>query len=547
MSRRREHLFIILLFTAFFWAILLAVHEGGRKPAAISGGKSFLGEGRIVDSMALEEATADLRRLDFDSEALEWNGEPAPSDAEEETYFFSLDPGIDEWEGSVSSVYEDARLYLTEDEYWNDKDAAVEEGHAFTFVLVGKTSYIKGYIVFTGLPTISIDYKDGAIAAKESHSGTITVIDPANDSASSTNCLFHVRGNTSSFFEKKNYRISLYSGNGKKKDRNYLGMRKDDDWILNALYTDSTRAREKVCYSLWQEVNALEETPAASSSIVYVELFMNHEYMGLYGLMVPVDGKQMGLDTGDILYKVRTWMEEYTAEGDLTDYDGENEISNANGYNYAEIKYPNGPDSSFLWEPMQAWQDFVYDTQNPEALTEGSVNMDRSNILLHNLFCVLTHAGDNTWKNTFLAFYGDETGEYTLRETIWDLNYTFGDEFVLDYSVGNTVFNADSANSMAVKTDMDYGYAALLNADAGAAEETGALWKKWRQNGITAEHIKNMFTENEEILKRSGAGLREERRWPGSCGYSEDSFEKVLSWIDRRFHFLDEYYGLGVG
>lgn len=546
MRREGRQLLIILIFAVLSAVLLAAVHSGRAAELTDSEGVYFLGSAQVVSEDTFEEIKQGRRPQDFDSEALKWNGEPAPSDEESQTYYLAQNPDNADWEGTILPAYSGARLYLLEDSRLERKSDAIEEGYAFAFVVADRASYIEGSIVFTGLPTVSIDYEDGEITAREEHSGRITVIDSAGGEASTTRCSFHVRGNTSAHYDKKNFRISLCDSRGRSRKQNYLGIREDDDWILNALYTDRTRAREKVCYSLWEEINALEEVPTASSSMQYVELFLNHEYRGLYGLMVPVDGMQMGMEQGDLLYKVRTWMREYTAQGDLTDYDGQAEIPNANGYNYAEIKYPNGPSGAFLWEPMQAWQDFVYETQNLQTLTDAGVTPDRNNLILHNLFCVLVHAGDNTWKNTFLAFYSDGDGGYTLRETIWDLNYTFGDEFVLDYSIGNTVFRADSAQSVQFGEDMDYGYAALLSSGQDTARETEALWEKWRQSGITAESVWELFEDSEETLRRSGAGRREAERWPGSCAYAEEAFEEVHAWILARFRYLDSYYAPGV-
>ena len=79
----------------------------------------------------------------------------------------------------------------------------------------------------------------------------------------------------------------------------------------------------------------------------------------------------------------------------------------------------------------------------------------------------MARAGDNTWKNLFLAAYENGRGGYILRETIWDLNYTFGDAFVWDPENGNTAFMKESTDSYKLRYDRDYGYSALVIADEG--------------------------------------------------------------------------------
>ena len=57
------------------------------------------------------------------------------------------------------------------------------------------------------------------------------------------------RGRTSLSFLKKSYKVELNNS------YSLLGMGKDDDWILDALYTDSSKVRNKLSYDLWNLIN----------------------------------------------------------------------------------------------------------------------------------------------------------------------------------------------------------------------------------------------------------------------------------------------------
>ena len=192
------------------------------------------------------------------------------------------------------------------------------------------------------------------------------VLDPYRNEYRDFECSFHVRGNTSVLFDKKSYRVELHDKNGNSLKESLLGLRKDDDWVLNSLGTDKTLAREKVCYDLWEELGRMEEHPVPAPAMEYAELYMNGSYMGIYGLMYPVDRKLMGMRTGDILYKIRTWKEEMDAPGRLDDYNGLNEVLNTNGVCLCFIEYPEERMKAlFDWGPLQAYQDFVFDAQGP--------------------------------------------------------------------------------------------------------------------------------------------------------------------------------------
>ena len=97
-------------------------------------------------------------------------------------------------------------------------------------------------MAFTGLPTLTI-------RGGEEEYAELVLTDPENrDGAggvTAAGCRYHVRGAISVTFPKKSYKVSLRTQDGEKVKENLLGLRKDDDWILNAMYTDSSYLREK--------------------------------------------------------------------------------------------------------------------------------------------------------------------------------------------------------------------------------------------------------------------------------------------------------------
>ena len=67
----------------------------------------------------------------------------------------------------------------------------------------------------------------------------------------STRIEINERGNTSRRFPKKSYRVKIVDEEGQKQDLSIAGLRSDDDWILNPLYTDTSKIREALAYDLW--------------------------------------------------------------------------------------------------------------------------------------------------------------------------------------------------------------------------------------------------------------------------------------------------------
>ena len=78
------------------------------------------------------------------------------------------------------------------------------------------------------------------------------------------------------------------------------------------MYSDASKIRDKLSADLWNSFGSKRtELPEAKlgTDLVYVEVFFNQEYWGVYGLMEPVDYKQLGLtregeaQPEDYLYK----------------------------------------------------------------------------------------------------------------------------------------------------------------------------------------------------------------------------------------------------
>ena len=478
-------------------------------------------------------------QYDFDASEILLNGLPLPYDSGSNTVYIPQSADDSEWKGSLSSSVPGGRICILNDSP-DQKQSVIEEGQRLRLAIVSDHKYSECRLVFTGLPVVCMANREGVIEGEEEYRGTFLVFDPYREEYQGSACSFHVRGATSQLFDKKSYRVELMQTEGNSDKKSFLGMRSDDDWILNSMCTDRTLEREKICYDLWRDLNAMEDRPVASSEIEYCELFLNNTYMGVYGLMYPVDKKLMCMKPGDLLYKVGTWYEEISIPGELIDYNGQTEILNRNGVPYLTLKYPKEEGKDCIYDPFQLYQEMVFETGDLTEMDRAGISLNLENFILHELFCEMTRAGDNTWKNMFIAAYRDKEGGYTLNETIWDLNYTFGDDFTWDPDNGNTEFDPGTADSYEIRYDRDYGYVRLAQIVDGFREDTAVKWRKWRSEGISPEYIRGMFEENRLYLYRTGAFRRNAMKW--YQGEQDPSYASIYDWIEGRFRFLDSMY-----
>ena len=85
-----------------------------------------------------------------------------------------------------------------------------------------------------------------------------------------------VRGSSSQSFPKKSYGFETRDVFGLSMDTSLLGMPSENDWILNANYTDKTFCRNVMAYQSFMNMSRY------ATRYRFVELVLNDEYMGIY-------------------------------------------------------------------------------------------------------------------------------------------------------------------------------------------------------------------------------------------------------------------------
>ena len=261
-------------------------------------------------------------------------------------------------------------------------------------------------------------------------------------------------------------------------------------------------------------------------------MFLNNEYIGLYGIMEPIDGKQMGMKEGDLLYKIRRWSLPESGNFDLCG--NTLEMNDFDGGNLASLKYPKSTDQEFSWEPYREYINSFMSENS--ANSEITVAMNLENVVDYYWFCQLTYANDNLWKNVYLAAYKADNGNYTFYKTVWDLNYTWGE--VWDSPEENlwTKFIWPDGNLLQIND-----YDKLLSDDeveVRTAEQK--RWRQWKESGISADMLSKEAKEWYEHLENSGALRREKRKNPQS--ESAADIEDLQKWIKVRFDEIDNYF-----
>ena len=461
-----------------------------------------------------------------------YDGYPVTYDRNSGTIYIPQRIGEDvNWEGKLSA--ETGNLYFTEDEYWDKRNDAISEGHAFEIYQVREDAYSVYHVVFTGMPIMNllaekrVEELNNYGETREVNYGTVQVFDQYRSSVrfQSAECAFHERGGSSGFLPKKSYKLDLID-----EKLSLLGMRKDDDWILNSLYDDAGLIHNKISYQVWGEIAAYNDVPNDDGTTMeFIEVFINNEYQGVYGLTERIDKKELSLGKNDKLYKCRADRipEEHNYTNEMTDEMRPIFV----------LKYPDDYGDKD-WEPIKKWVNYFL-KEEFSTYEEGAALLNMENTLDYNLYCMLSGGVDNKRKNVFFAAEYQNDGTYVFKKVPWDTNATWGNIWLEWEESNNTLYDPDAYQSVDQwVTDMSVLY---FYDDVKVSNMLYQRWIELRQNGvITPEKICEMVDEQFAYLHASGGYKRNYERWPNGTEYWKDEY--IYEFINKRIAFLDGYY-----
>ena len=453
---------------------------------------------------------------------LMFEGEALPCDRETGTFYLSVDMEAEEWENGSFSGPEGVQVYLLDNPLPDDKQTAIREGKAYRLLAVMGSQYREYAVVFTGLPILSIE--TGEEVRYEEVYGTLRFYqaDTKEDWVLESPMSGHIRGGSSRLNPKKSYKITLYkqnqtgSGSLRQNQVSLLGMREDDEWLLYAIYSEDTKIRDKLSLDIWNNSGALsiESQGHYGYHMEYIEVFQNGKYCGLYGLMEPVDYKQLDL----------------TKEGEAQP---EEFLYKQKDPGVFELKGNHAAEDEAHFEVLNTYlevleaEDEVFAEQMPELI-------DVDNALDVWLYLQAVLGMDNIERNIFYpARYED--GQYRMYFVPWDMDYSWGN--VHDFDALNRSRFSEEIWEMRIAWKLG-DRLILLDVD-NAREKVSERWKELRRTVYSDEYLCEQIDICVHQVIDSGAFWRDERVWVDSQ-HSED-FEGLKNLVCERMEFLDGY------
>lgn len=369
------------------------------------------------------------------------------------------------------------------------------------------------------LPLVNVTVDTAALSRTAYTKGEIEIADALcrtvpGEEVARYRCKYRIRGGTAADYRKKSLAVKLTDANGGDLDAPVFGIREENSWILDAMAIDRTRMRNRVCFDVWNE---LSRTPYETNyggrngtQGVFVEVFVNGDYNGLYCMTDKIDRKLLGLkkaktaDDGSVtvrglLYKGNTWGSGY----DLLSY--EEEGMDQDTWNAWELQFPGDYPSVAAWQPLMDLIDFCSAETPDETFRRRYKDyFHAGNLIVYFVFTLALHVGDNAYKNTFLST-PDITQDHCWLLTPWDMDMSLGGFY--DGSYDETLASVNRYNHIA-----PFNRLFVEDIDSFRASLT-AQWAQHCLTLLSPEEVIGRMEAYAESFITSGAWQRERERW----------------------------------
>lgn len=300
---------------------------------------------------------------------------------------------------------------------------------------------------------------------------------------------YNIRGGTSRAYPKKSY--SLHNTLGL--PMSMLGLPQNGKYVINSMYEDEYKVRDVLSWDIYSQfANALTDE-ATEPAMVYIEVFIDDVYQGLYGLQEYNNEHKFGLtDRSGRIYEV----DDYVFPGT------ESAAPSGGSWDGLSLKY-NNLEYESRWDPMIEFVDLLQMADSEAFTARADELLDIENFLNYYLFVEVLQARDNVWKNMFFT----HTPNGAIRVEPWDLDMTFA-SFLdqTDYT----------QNRVLVLLEHDYTFPLhqLLRHYEGFGEAAAARYFELRGSILSDENLLNTYRGYHEQLRTTGALARDSQRWP---------------------------------
>ena len=370
---------------------------------------------------------------------------------------------------------------------------------------------------------------------------------------------FRYRGASAQNYAKKSYAIKLRDAEGNSIDREYFGLRDDNNWILDAMAIDRACMRNRVSTDLWNDFaaypwyrrNGTEKKARTGTRGRFVEVFLNGKYHGLYCMTEKIDRKQLKLkkyvaetdstaaEIHGVLYKSSQWCDEVHMTIGTTPRAYDNNKRSETWASW-EVKYPDWEEEKIDWGPLWNAINFITTSEEEYFNDNFSAYFDQPMVRDYYLLVELIRGNDNAGKNMYLFGYDILGKKYKkcLGIAVWDMDSSWG----RNWNAADLYYTYDQPLSAFYS---NFGlFVRLERSTYWSWKQLAAQrYAELRTTFFQPEALIKRFTDYRDLFLESGVTEREKQRWPSYHPDIAADVTDIATWIERRIEFLDTQYG----
>lgn len=371
----------------------------------------------------------------------------------------------------------------------------------------------------------------------------------------------HVRGNSSTGYDKKSYALETRDAAGADLDVSLLGLPAEEDWVLQGPYSDKSLLRNHLVYTWSRAIGRY----APRTRLIELAMDVDgdgvegDDYRGVYVLMEKIKRGDdrvdlAGLDPEDDAEPEITGG--YLMRKDWTDGDRGDFVETAHFGDVIELRDPDGAE---ITEAQRQWLTGHLDAFE-QALIADDFDApdggwrrfaDAASFADFLLLEELTRDVDAYVLSTYL--HKDREGPLTMGP-VWDFNGSLGNADYFEawktegWHFDNRDFPEDNPTAFCWYERMldDEGFRALL----------ASRWAAHRAGPLSDDSLLANLSAGSELLRASGAADRNFARWdvlgeyvwPNDDGHEDretyaDEVAYLRDWVLARAAWMDRAVG----
>ncbi|MFX1445620.1 MAG: CotH kinase family protein [Promethearchaeota archaeon] len=342
-----------------------------------------------------------------------------------------------------------------------------------------------------------------------------------SDNIPSLNSKIKLRGRLNAKLPKKGYRIEL------SEERSLLGMRRDDDWLLIAMYRDLTNMRIKLSFDMWRSLEPTNPT-AILPDTKYVNLFLNGEFKGLYLLAEKNDRRLYGLDDAQNNYNSSLIFQSDSHDRNFKEHSNE-------GW---EQDWPNEYDGIYIKEDVFSKLIPIIKNTSDEEFFDSESGVysifNKQNLIDFFIFNFFILHKD-FWSHNYFLVRNSSPSKFFLIP--WDFDVSFGQSL-------NKKFRPNE-NPESEICSRNYLFKRLI-CNMEFRKEVKERWFTLRASNWTECTILDRLSsiyEKINIISEIDTTMWYpwylDTNWPLKV---KNAVEELFEWIPKRFSFCDEYF-----